>query len=554
MASNGTPTASNLKIFDDHENDQNATGSERRGGRARSGRGYFRDQRNRLSNEVRNDDKDNHSESNSGYQSGRSSGNTGRGRGRGSRLNKSSSRIPAGNREQDPTGGPDVVATFPATEDDGVKKEVRPMGWKKLKDLSSTGSDPDKSLLDISHLNSGFKQLLEPSLFQRNVRDIMRLLAHVSSSTNVNILRNLFESLLSDPLFSSNLCEVMNNIALKEHSCRVIWSSKDYLKLFCKNISEFLKVMMSTLPSSLNKCLTIIKALEYMCSEHELNEVFVEVNTVFTRVRQEKENAYQSKHLKKRHGTVENTEPPENFRDISIYPTLQDLHLTDAPFLRANKTRGKYESLDTYLDIQFRLLREDYVRPLREGISEYRKCIAEGVSTEKSRNIRIYKFVQILRPVCTGNGINYILQFDTSKLKKINWSASRRLLFGSLVCLSCDGFESVHYAVVSERDTKQLTDGMIGVHFESMAKELFDTQRNERFVMAETTAYFEACRYVLEGLQETQEPLPLSPYILSCEKSIKAPAYISELGQQPSFDFSCIYPKNKYMQKISSST
>ena len=62
--------------------------------------------------------------------------------------------------------------------------------------------------------------------------------------------------------------------------------------------------------------------------------------------------------------------PPDNFRDLSVIPTIQDVHATGRAWCRRNKVDGSYTSPDHYLDVQFRLLREDFVGPLRDGIND----------------------------------------------------------------------------------------------------------------------------------------------------------------------------------------
>jgi len=64
--------------------------------------------------------------------------------------------------------------------------------------------------------------------------------------------------------------------------------------------------------------------------------------------------------------------PPNDFRQMSIFPDIRsDIHATGEPFLRRNIVKGGYDDAEHYLDVQFRLLREDFIRPLRNGIHEY---------------------------------------------------------------------------------------------------------------------------------------------------------------------------------------
>ena len=62
--------------------------------------------------------------------------------------------------------------------------------------------------------------------------------------------------------------------------------------------------------------------------------------------------------------------PPNDFRDIPVCPTSKEIRTQERPFLRKNITKGRYDDAEHYLDVQFRLLREDFLEPLREGIPE----------------------------------------------------------------------------------------------------------------------------------------------------------------------------------------
>lgn len=50
-------------------------------------------------------------------------------------------------------------------------------------------------------------------------------------------------------------------------------------------------------------------------------------------------------------------------------------------------------------------------------------------------------------------------------LQFVRWQNSKRLLFGSLVCLSSDNFESFLFATVSDRDPKDLQKGQVQITF-----------------------------------------------------------------------------------------
>ncbi|KAM7422964.1 hypothetical protein PAMA_010818 [Pampus argenteus] len=224
----------------------------------------------------------------------------------------------------------------------------------------------------------------------------------------------------------------------------------------------------------------------------------------------------------------------QDFRTIPIYPTPEEFHQDHRPFLRPNLTSQRYTNTHLYLDTHFRLLREDFVRPLREGIQQLlRNQMDMGGSdkplkTKRFDDIRIYFDTQLVVPKCTHAGLAYIVQFDIQPLQFVRWQNSKRLIYGSLVCLSCDNFDSFLFATVSDRDPVNLQKGQVQIMFTEESKvKLARIQKDQSFLMVETTAYFEAYRYVLDGLQEQEEDdLPFQRYIVECNMDVLPPVYL----------------------------
>ena len=59
-------------------------------------------------------------------------------------------------------------------------------------------------------------------------------------------------------------------------------------------------------------------------------------------------------------------DPPNDFRTLSINPSINEL-FDFMPFLREIKLHGAFKDLDHYLDVNFRLLKEDFMNELRQG-------------------------------------------------------------------------------------------------------------------------------------------------------------------------------------------
>ena len=228
-------------------------------------------------------------------------------------------------------------------------------------------------------------------------------------------------------------------------------------------------------------------------------------------------------------------EPPQCFRDVQVLPSPEEIESDlKRPFLRPNVIRGAYKDWQHYLDVQFRLLREDFVGPLRSGVSGH----CSGVSEKDISKIRVYEHVHVLGPVCLSSGMGFQIQFDVSRLKRVNWEHSRRLIFGSLLCLSrsVNHFETNFFASVVQRDLKLLGEGILTIKFEGDT-DGFQINPCDEFTMVESTAYFEAYRHILERLQRvTPERMPFKKYIVECDlQHVLAPLYL-RTGSSTEFD------------------
>ena len=121
----------------------------------------------------------------------------------------------------------------------------------------------------------------------------------------------------------------------------------------------------------------------------------------------------------------------KDFREMSVIPTTKDIKHTADPFLRKNIIYEEYKNVNHYLDVQFRLIREDLIRPLRLGITELLQTQNQQGFRKLKSDLKLYENVQILRPSFSTEGLIYEIKFDVKHLKKIRWEASKRLKFGS---------------------------------------------------------------------------------------------------------------------------
>ena len=224
-------------------------------------------------------------------------------------------------------------------------------------------------------------------------------------------------------------------------------------------------------------------------------------------------------------------QPPEDFRSKDVLPQPSEINSMQVkPFLRPNITQGPYTDWEHYLDIQYRLLREDFIGPLRSGICSFNQG-------DNFSDIRVYTNVHVVDPVCLKSGLGFQLKFDTSgALKNVQWEHSKRLIYGSLLCLSHDNFHNIIFVTVVDRDPAMLAQGFVIVKFEGRLDNLVLNPETE-YIMVESTAYFEAYRHILEGLKTiVSTSMPFRDYIVSCNvQKTLSPCYL-RAGTNPHFN------------------
>ena len=243
--------------------------------------------------------------------------------------------------------------------------------------------------------------------------------------------------------------------------------------------------------------------------------------------------------------------PPNDFRDLPICPTNEEITTQERPFLRENITKGGYKNAEHYLDVQFRLLREDFLEPLREGIQE----IVQNVPKQQRKQlIKNYHKVRIVGKEFTWLGITHHLQIDVTRLDTSRWPHSKRLMFGSFLCLSTDNFKTMFFATVANREPEELKEGRIDIRFIEEQDVRGIESRDGVYQMVESPAYFESYRHVLKGLKELDEKtLPFQKYLVECSGEVDPPEYLrrDRTGGEPvCYDLS----KALDVQDVSSAT
>ncbi|KAM6927491.1 NFX1-type zinc finger-containing protein 1 [Xenentodon cancila] len=434
------------------------------------------------------------------------------------------------------------------------------MGHESLQDLSKEDSSVIAIVLSTK---PGFHALLGDTNMRQDVIQLVCMVLNkaFTSKMDISTLQHLARIVKDSKFFQTTLLHYVGGMVSQPSAVRRMQYAQ-CLENILAILSEVLSIYPASSVNAVSMVLTLIQsAINSLRASGEKIQPEMDENV------EQLQGLIAHLQEKSREGTLRSDkdsyaflptggdnpggEEEEDFRTIPIYPTPEEFHQDHRPFLRPNLTNQRYTNTHIYLDTHFRLLREDFVRPLREGIQQFlRNQIDMGrtespAKTKRNDDIRVYFDTQLVVPKCTQTGLAYIVQFNIQPLKFVRWQNSKRLLFGSLVCLSYDNFESFLFATVSDRDPEHLQKGRVQITFtEESRVKLARTQTDQVFLMVETTAYFEAYRYVLEGLKEqTEQNLPFQRYIVGCSTDVQPPAYLKKCDI---YDLSCIAnPDNK---------
>ena len=401
------------------------------------------------------------------------------------------------------------------------------MTYSRLKDWAGA-EDPD----DLALFMSNEIRQIEDFLTKDSIREdwyslfVSSVDCMIKAQLQRSAVSTVLDMLCKTPFLDKHLTAfVLDKMSQQE------WDDgHSFLDAMIRIFESVLKV----LPAHSLKIITAIPQLKNIGDVYKLDDMASKIENMRTRASQ----IYKvgKEQPQSRHGlTSSGEDPPDHYLELSVLPTCNDIKDNKNVFVRPAVLEGSYKDKDHYLDVQFRLMKQDFVIPLRQGIVEFQK---NGKKKHfSSSDLRMYHGVHILGMV-TQDGIDHVLQFDNSKLKKVRWDFSKRLIFGSLVCLSKDGFETIAIATISNRDPKDLKRGQVNVNIKSGLDIICNSTPNDEFVMAETVAFYESYCHVLEGLQGMDENLPLQEYIVSCEKKVRPPQYLLGGTSSPLYDLS----------------
>ncbi|XP_046738003.1 NFX1-type zinc finger-containing protein 1-like [Diprion similis] len=349
--------------------------------------------------------------------------------------------------------------------------------------------------------------------FTENVTGIL------SRACSETFLKSLESYLMSLPFEIESAAKKSN---------KIYWEDRNG---FWKNLIEIFQTMLDLLPSKARDELPgILNKMNIIITSIENNQDYVidkNIKTAALDMSNKLQSQLQTFEMKSAICAKESEKleenPPEDFRSLSIIPTIKDL-FDSHPFIRINKVTEAYNSVEHYLDVHFRLLREDFVRPLRNGIEEY----LNDFNQRQNKNLRIYKRVRFVVPERDDYGdVHDGVEIFFGIKSHVNWRDSKRLMFGGLLCLSKDNFNTILFATISNRDERNLAQGILTIK-PCNGTEITSEIYNHDFVMLEPKLYFEPYFRVLNAMLHMDETnFPMRNYLVDADTSTFRPRYIN---------------------------
>lgn len=440
----------------------------------------------------------------------------------------SKNHLPDGNKSHSLKDGSKGSGRFPVMND---KTHNKMMGYKFLESLLD--KEPSFVITTLACPRSGFNDLIN----SRPLRpDLLILIVSVLGVVNESDVHQLKMQILSEtfkPEFIDEIKKYVGCICIEDNSKRL-----KSLETFYANILALFESIINFFPSLMNehfKSTLIALSLSMRNAKTDQNItvrdcLFEQLKGITDQVNSYIENNKKKEtELKQLSFTAKEIQAPNNFRDLPIVPTKDDF-MNDRTFLRHNIVKGSYKDCEQYLDTQFRLLREDFIAPLRKGIYEYIESLNAPNSKRKYSNVRIYPKVQFIAPRKSRDTFGFLVSFDCdSRLpRNINWEYNKRFMVGSLLLFSDNQFQTFYLATVAGRETNDLQGGVVFVSFvpgTNTPVNLFEP--GTFFVMAESEVYYEAYRHVLSALKRlNQKNFPMKDFIVDVNTVPSPPDYV----------------------------
>lgn len=402
------------------------------------------------------------------------------------------------------------------------------MSFTRLQQISI--QDSTDIIRSLANSRNGLDEFLSGNIKPDHMYLIIKILSRLTASDwEANKEHVLLKA--STPEFFKKITEFVTFLVTDEQNSR----RRDEMEQFFENLLTFFQAVIVMLPSvAADHLQTPMRATSMALGNvTEFQNISIK-SSVLDKMKQlmsdleirKKEKEEREKIIQEKKTVSVYPKPLGSISTVPLHPCPEDIH-NPTVSLVSNKIQGPYNNVEHYLDVHFRLLREDFISCLRKGIMDYRIGHNKNIPGKKKvNNIRIYNKVRFLKPTVISDKVGYDICFDERKKIKVKWGSTKRFIFGSLLIFTEDNFKTFFLATVVKRDLKILEEkrvvSVVLCDTSGVSKQLV----SKEFLMAESEVYFEPYYNVLKALQKfNSDTFPLKKYIIHVSDKTERPAY-----------------------------
>ncbi|CAJ0905633.1 4526_t:CDS:10 [Entrophospora sp. SA101] len=278
----------------------------------------------------------------------------------------------------------------------------------------------------------------------------------------------------------------------------------------------------------------------------------------------------------------------EDFTKILIAPTKDEILCVREPFIPTFNIPGSLElywtqnNAERLLDSQFRLLREDMLHPIKNGIIQFLSFMSDNQAVNQTKireyyndggkfnhnggGLYVYSNIKF-ENISVDRRCGFLLKVSfkqrhmrSSYDRRLYWRNSKKLMNGSLICLllppANDKSQKVNdqysffFGIVASRDESDLSKERAEIGIELIGDSVYpiaikrifqkkNTFHSSNFMVEPAGVFFEAYYHVLKTIQSTRpSTLPFVQYLTPPKEEdelmgLQAPVY----AKAPDFYF-----------------
>ena len=217
------------------------------------------------------------------------------------------------------------------------------------------------------------------------------------------------------------------------------------------------------------------------------------------------------------------------WENLPLVPSGKEL-LDGKASMQPVRAKGAYDSVEQYMDVYFRLFREDCFSALKKGTRNFLNGNLD------LRDMNVYHSVRMVGLHLTREDSGLAIAIQVEPLRPVrNWATSSNLMFGNLLCLSVSGsFRDPIWATVAARDVQLLNSkNIIVIELCTESNDMSDSDAiiqlshgSGKITLAESPTYYRAYQPVLKALQKIQpDDFPFQSQLVEVQGTVTPPAY-----------------------------